>query len=353
MPSTRVILLTGAPAASSLDPESCTINAFTHPFSQYLGFTDDAPFGSTCLESSPHAAAAWRSLPLTRQALPTSFLFSQTHAVGGTHHDAEAPYWSRSHFFTTAEVLPGDATTSLSAGEEPDALTQFCEQSLAEHDAAPPSPSPSQSFDTTATTDTSFITNSTATDALPAPPPAIPSHLSDLEDIPPASTILSFVPQTITINLIIGIISIAQPRTVTTRWGKTLSLVEILVGDETSSGFGVTFWLPSDNATSSEVSKLRRQDVVLMRNVALRVFRGKVYGQSLRGGLTKLSLLWRRDGGAHYSSRDLHKKKTEGIPQLEKTRQVKDWLLKFVGAWHDELPKSIPKSWDKPPDDTQ
>ncbi|KAI9151769.1 hypothetical protein HJFPF1_08979 [Paramyrothecium foliicola] len=361
MPSRRVIILAGAPPPSSLDAASCTIGDFTYPFTQYLELGKHGHVGSTAAPQpgSSRAVAAWRSLPLKRTAHGpgAGFMFSQAHALGMDGDDADAAAsWSRPHFFTTADVSFEDATVATCGGTEVDALTQFCEQSLAEHDAAPASSGISQSFDTSLATDTSFATNSTAgvSEAAPRPPPVpVAAHLSDLEDIPPAPQVLAFAPQTITINLIVGVLSIAQPRTVQTRWGTTLSLVEVLVGDETSSGFGVTFWLSSDNAVASDVGRLRRQDVVLMRNVALRVFRGKVYGQSLRGGRTKLSLLWRRDGSGHYSSRDLHRSKTGGIPQSEKTRQVKDWLLKFVGAWPGDNTKFGAKSWDRPPADTQ
>lgn len=183
---------------------------------------------------------------------------------------------------------------------------------------------------------------------------AVPSHLSDLEDIPPARRILALNPQTVTLNIIAGIISIAQPRTVTTRWGLSLSLVEILLGDDTKTGFAVTFWLAEENDAAAEISALRRQDVVLMQNVALHVFKDKVYGQSLRRGMTKVRLLWRRDGSGLYSTRELSKR-GQMHPQLQKAKQVKDWVLRFVGA--DVGVKTRARktrvSWDRPPDDTQ
>lgn len=206
---------------------------------------------------------------------------------------------------------------------------------------------------------TSFMTNDTDNISLqdgtnPLTPP-IPLHLSDLEDVPSARRILALSPQTVTLNLIVAVISIAQPRTVTTRWGTTLSLVEILVGDDTKSGFGVTFWLSSDQATIGQISKLRRQDVVLMENVALHVFRGKVYGQSLRKNLTRVNLLWRSEGGGYYQSRDLAQRAAAKHPQQEKTRLVKDWVLHFVGRDSGAITRKRASrlSWDQPPDDTQ
>jgi len=83
---------------------------------------------------------------------------------------------------------------------------------------------------------------------------------------------------------------------------------------------------------------------VLMRNVALNSFKGKVYGQSLRKDVTKVWLLYRNkvdreDEGGCYRGRDLEGDGTEGgtgngnvEKQLFKTRRVRDWVLRFLGT---------------------
>ncbi|CAM1501892.1 Fc.00g038760.m01.CDS01 [Cosmosporella sp. VM-42] len=330
----KVLLFTGAPPSSTLTQSSCTLDTFTKTFTDFLGQP------STQLDSSTEPSyATWRSLPLTRQPLHTGF--SQVHDIATTY-----VLGNQTDFFTTASVSYDHPTGSFESYDAGDVLSQFWEHSLAVHNPVPSSQL--ESFDETSITDTSFLTTSST--GQPAAPPPLPSHLSDLEDIPSARQITALNPQTVTLNLIVGVISIAQPRTVTTRWGRTLSLVEILVGDDTKSGFAVTFWL--ENAAEGAVSDLRRQDVALLQNVALHVFRGKVYGQSLRRGMTKINLLWRRDGSGHYSPRDLVRKGALH-PQLQKTRQVKDWVLKFVGADTTSETKTARNIWDKPPDDTQ
>ena len=355
----RVILFAGAPPPSAVDATSCTIHHFEKPFRQFMG----VPESPNHKHHSHHASfaaphATWRSLSLVRQPLHTGF--SQDHQFHAT------PLEPNTGFFTTADVTSrGDLTRSFEDAE--DLLTQFCEQSLAVHNPAPSSQldADSTAFDESTTSindSTSFMATSSPSHnrSSAAPPqPAIPcAHLSDLEDIPPARRVLALVPQTVTVNLIAGVISIAQPRSVTTRWGRALSLVEVLVGDETRSGFGVTFWLSSGSVPGSQLGRLRRQDVVLLRNVALHVFRDGVYGQSLRGGLTQISLLWRRDGGGHYSTRALGRGNRgraapAAHPQLEKTRRVKDWVLNFVGGDRRSTRRAPRKSWDQPPDDTQ
>jgi hypothetical protein len=166
-----------------------------------------------------------------------------------------------------------------------------------------------------------------------------------------------------TVNIIVGVISIAQPRIVRTRWGTTKSLVELLVGDETRSGFTVTFWLSFESTDADEMlQSLRRQDIVLLRNVALSVFMKKVHGHSLRKGHTKIHLLHRRridkdDQGGLYSMKEVSSRKGTH-PQLIKTRRVWEWLLYFVGDGGTSLGKRKHngkpiRRWDLPPEDTQ
>lgn len=248
-------------------------------------------------------------------------------------------------FFTTADVSRVD--DSIHSSDSQDTLTQFCEASLSALDGTS-FLSDLDSFET------SFLTNSSAdvsrlSQKVAAPP--TDAHLSDLEDVPPASRIQALVPSTVTINIIVGVLSIAQPRSVTTRWGKTISLIEVLVGDETRSGFAVNFWVPDDQFKDSPVSKLRRQDVALLQNVALHAFRGQVYGQSLRRDMTKVSVLWSRDGRGLYSTRSLGKA-TPNKPQMTKAALVKDWALQFVGTGSHATKRKL-RSWDQPPEDSQ
>ncbi|KAL6892779.1 hypothetical protein HDV57DRAFT_198055 [Trichoderma longibrachiatum] len=368
-PAPSIILFAGAPSPASFDPQSCTLSHFGEPFRSFFGHLDleikhqlqqqDKEPASDLGFPSQQPHAVWRSVPLNRRPLHTGL--SQNHSIL-----FDASFQAHRDFFTTADAHSVDETRPLDGADEGGALLmQFCEESLAAHNLVPSSQlqAGSLSMDTTGgtTTTTSFVTDSSNDVSLqdeaanrPLPTP-VPSHLSDLEDVPSAKRILALAPQTVTLNLIVAVISIAQPRTVTTRWGTTLSLVEVLVGDETKSGFAVTFWLTPDQATTSQVGKLRRQDVVLMENVALHVFRGKVYGQSLRKNLTRVSLLWRSEGGGYYHNRDLARRAATKHPQREKTRLVKDWVLHFVGRDVGAVTRkrASRKSWDQPPDDTQ
>ncbi|KAI9900654.1 hypothetical protein N3K66_004916 [Trichothecium roseum] len=390
----KIILLTGAPPASAVTDASSTLTRFDRTFSRFLGLPD-AEDSSADPAGIPQQHAAWRSLPLQRQPLHAGL--TQAHHLGDA--DAAAGLGHDS-FFTTA-----DATSFLSAhgGGDPDddVLADFCEQSLAHHhhhqslddnnddDDDDEQSTTNTSFATNTTTTTTTTSNDTYTDPSTLHLPPRNTQLSDLRDVPPAPRILDLAPQTLTLNLVLGVISISRPRAVTTRWGRALSLVELLAGDETRSGFAVSFWLGPESSTttttatttattnaaaaaaavdgaSADVTSLRTQDVVLVTNVALHVFRGKVYGQSLRRGLTRVRLLWRRDGGGHYSTRDLNRPGPGPgpDPQRAKARAVKDWVLRFVGrgqagagadagAGAGRRRRGGRKSFDQMPDDTQ
>ncbi|GAW13997.1 hypothetical protein ANO14919_033890 [Xylariales sp. No.14919] len=360
----KVMIFAGAPEGHTLDwAEPKLLDHFLEPIANFAHL-------ETSLESSLREAsfltttdlALWRSIPLQRERLPTGF--SQTHALAHL-------YPGSPEFFTT---LSGSFDTTSDVSE--DALdkrivNQFYDHSLAIHGDVPSSQLPSISF---ATEDSSFditddlsVERSTQVDDTTTEVRGLSvgevKHLSDLEDLPDAKYLLSILPQTMTVNLIVGIISIAEPRTVRTRWGTTNSLVELLVADETKSGFSVTFWMPSEpSETNALVRSLRRQDIVLLRNVALSVFMKKVHGHSLRKGHTKIDLLHRRridkdDIGGIYSMRDVTST-TRAHPQLVKARKVWEWLLHFVGDGGTSLGKRRRngkpiRRWDMPPEDTQ
>lgn len=117
-----------------------------------------------------------------------------------------------------------------------------------------------------------------------------------------------------------------------------MNLIELIVGDESKTGFGINFWLSGQQKGETEkiLDALRPQDVVLMRNVALSSFRGKVYGQSLRKDVTKVHLLYRKrvdrtDVGGCYSTAELDSEERENL-QVEKTKRVREWVQKFVGG---------------------
>lgn len=402
----RVLILTGAPESTKLDWTTNLLSSFQPSIAQFT-LLQSAPLQPPTL-SLPHHGdvsrldlAVWRSLPLERAHIRTGF--SQQHDL-----DFIGAFPSSVDFLTTASISCDAASqqglTQHEADEESTKLlTEFYDHSLAVHqDLAssqlvphvsqqqkPASPSRtsfmsdsysnSRSFASDDGDGTTVLLDQDDTTTFKAPLKSAwgraTDHLSDLEDIPTASYLLSIIPQTMTVTLIVGIISIAAPRTVETRYATTKTLVEVLVGDDTKSGFSVTFWLSGREAAEggSSLARLRGRDVVLMQNVALNVFRKKVYGGSLRKDLTKVHLLYRgrkldeNDEVGYYSPADLARVAKDagkhGHPQLEKTRRVSDWVLHFVGGdiGIDESKRSkvvkqktkargpAPRNWNQPP----
>ncbi|KAH8904380.1 hypothetical protein BR93DRAFT_142706 [Coniochaeta sp. PMI_546] len=356
----KVLIFAGAPHSSSLtwDP-AILLSDISESIARFARLSDSTSASiQTSSPSFTQQHAVWRSLPLERAKLHSGF--TQEHAVNAWEYH-------KSDFFTTAGVsFMSEDGTQDSNEVTNDLLSQFYEQSMAVHHQMSssqlvPECQTTEGATTSFTTTTSVSYEDTSVTDEPIREPLGnlgATHLSDLEDIPPAAYLLKAQPATVTVNLIVGIISLSAPRAIKTRWGGTSSLVEVLVGDETRSGFAVTFWLPSSAVEESELAGLRPQDVVLLQNVALNVFMKKVYGSSLRKGMTKAHLLYRRkldrdDVGGHYSSGDLASADPVH-PQLDKTRRVWEWVLDFVGTGPAVKGGRAPaRPWDRPPEDTQ
>jgi hypothetical protein len=189
--------------------------------------------------------------------------------------------------------------------------------------------------------------------------------ITDLQDIPSAAYLDSIVPQTMTVNLIVGVVTIRPPRRIVTKqWKKELDLVEVVGGDETRSGFGVTFWLPPEARTVTgkddietkaghelrhTLETLRPRDIVLLRMVGLSTFRERVYGQSLRKGITTVELLHRQrvdatDVGGRYSAKRLRlcqglsPTRSDPNPDHSHPDDAADVAAAATGAKKDDLP---------------
>ncbi|KAL2176177.1 uncharacterized protein P884DRAFT_300858 [Thermothelomyces heterothallicus CBS 202.75] len=353
----KILIFTGAPEKHALDwSASGLLTEFEDAIARFAGLHSEHRPPSTT-PAPKHAA--WRSLPLANTKIGTGF--SQHYGTIFDDGLDESASESGLEFLDTV-------TLPLASGggdsEHDPARSQFYEHSMAAHDSFTPSQPISQSAGQETT---SFISDRTSSflsgDGSRAGPIKEPllvrgsDLVSDLKNIPSATYLLGIQPQTFTCNLIVGIISISQPRAVKTRWGATKYLVELLVGDETKAGFAITYWLPSDNLDDSPLAGLRVRDIILLQNVAFNVFTNKVYGSSVRKNWTKVHLLYRmkldsRDPGGYYSTSDLAG--TGSVhPQLDKTRRVRDWVLNFVGR-QTRTGTNRQARWNQPPaDDTQ
>ncbi|KAK3995871.1 hypothetical protein QBC44DRAFT_233059 [Cladorrhinum sp. PSN332] len=365
----KVIILAGAPESSKLDWNTAgLLTEFQDSVAWFAGINNNNQ------PSPPNASAqdlaAWRSLSLSKNQKHTGLTqqYASFAFCGGPSGSAAS---TAPEFFTT-ELISFNSTED---DESNPMLSQFYEHSIAIHEEMSSSQlrlddemsgRAEDSFVTDGTT--SFMSNEPSQRPTAKEPLQFRgnSNITDLKEIPSAAHLQNILPQTMSISIIAGIISISQSRMIKTRWG-TKYLAEVLVGDETKAGFAITYWLPAESVSKSPLAGLRPGDIVLMQNVGLSVFMKKVYGSSLRKDLTKVNLLHRmkldaRDIGGHYTTSDLGSSTAtskQPNPQLEKTRRVRDWVLNFVGASAHAVkgPKAINgkpnprRRWEQPPDD--
>lgn len=333
MPS-KAILLMGAPTTQSLRwDESELLDSPVAPFHGPGGhhqepwpFSEDYPVKWRLLQDQPIIDQSYDDTGLGRNCDTT--------------------------FFTTEGLTE-------TAGED-SVLSQFYDHSFAVHETSEVSApgyfsgdrSLHESTDsgpwTDSTANSSAISSSKQDGSRPIHLP-INGPVSALQDIPSAGYLHSIVPQTVTVNLIVGIITVQAARRVVTRqWKRELDIVEMVVGDETRTGFGVTFWLPSSSRRSGEncsdmdelgrsLDGLRPRDIILLRMVGLSPFQERVHGQSLRKGVTQVNLLYRKqaditDRGGIYGVRHLNANRDDIDPVVDKVRRVRKWIQCFVGA---------------------
>lgn len=348
----KTIFLTGAPLSSSLQWEDCFLSA---PLQGC--FAADPKLSEISLFSSAETGPAWRSLPFEREHLPTGITqLAKAEKVVG-HGD-----FANETFFLVTRNLSFNSATSgeseISHNESPspppdeDLLTQFYEHSFAIHEKItfPRALDNESSYETSNSTsfEDSYIP-SQLNDASSTGKELTKSRLSstsitDLARVPKADYLEAINPQTMTVNLVLGIISVPQPRVIKARRsGQTLGLVEMLVGDETKGGFGISIWFSDygnpdekESDLQSEVARLRPQDIVLARNIALSSFNGKVYGQSLRRDTTTLNLLYRNkvdatDKAGAFGAHELQDSGSCNV-QVSKLKRVRQWVMDFVGA---------------------
>ena len=348
------ILLTGAPTASSLEWDAATLSAPLQAcFTGKLRKT-------TLILPPPTPAPAWRQLPLNQQHLPTGLTQASYQADAGNEPGTieEASFASAADISsaTSDDVAPNMQIDNSPQGLKDDSLSDFYEESFAVHNLPSSQVIGNDALDGTFLSTSDAISDVTTSQSTQEPSQDFHSitrarlalsRPTDLQNIPNAGHLRSITPQTMTIDLVVGIISIPAPRMVKTRTGsRTLELVEMVVGDETKAGFTINIWLPAaheaitsqprTNDLWTELSALRPQDVVLAKNVALNSFRGRVYGQSLRRGVTSLNLLYRipvdaTDLKGAFTFRNLQATSDDNT-KVTKLARVRYWVMSFVGT---------------------
>lgn len=357
----KTIFFTGAPLPSDLQPDAVSdklLTSFSSSIARFAGLQGQALAALPPSAATQTAAPApWHSLTLKGEHLATRFSqireWQEEYRGNAAYFATEDPTFLGSQSETSFYRSSWERGSQWSAQELlEDGASQFYEHSLALHNDLPSSqiaPAPSgdksadescysTSFNTTqftSTLDQDSIIGTTSKNPIPNA-----GQITNLDRLPNENYLKSISPQTMSVSIVCGIISISPPRTINTRHGSTVEIVEMLVGDDHKSGFGINFWLPSIKAPSAlrtALTDLRPQDIILVRNMALSSFKGKVYGQSLRKEMTKVDLLLRNridrtDRAGCYSRKDFVGEEAEMHPQVLKTKRVRDWVLRFVGG---------------------
>lgn len=198
--------------------------------------------------------------------------------------------------------------------------------------------SDSMTFDSLVTQESSQLDSSSASpNSTPSQLPKIhlPSPVTDLKRLPNAVYINQIAPQTITVNLVAAVVSSAPPRNIKLRQtNRKVDLVEMIIADETRAGFQISFWLPADpekkDPTRKMLKELKPKDLILVKNVALHVWNGTVFGQSLRKGWTRTETTintWARNGVLEVQVPD-----TAESPEAAKLQKVFNYAEQFLSA---------------------
>ncbi|QSS67809.1 hypothetical protein I7I50_06996 [Histoplasma capsulatum G186AR] len=338
----KVLTLTGAPRPSALKwDESELLNEC---WFCSLSFVDGC-------RATTAGSVRWRRV----EEREGHYGFPGEHDKVDKIHDDDNMNDGDTEFFALGGAIEAHTGLQATMDTQVETGSEFYDHSFALHEGGGDSSIPSgmesfyaeSNFETTLD-DTSIVSRADhLTEYHNSPqhplPPPLTGNLSNLEDIPNAAYLHSISPRMIPINLIVAIITIYPRKRVRTRWGYETEVVEFVVGDETRSGFQITCWLPlkgepRDGAKEDlygSILGLRPRDIVLFRSVALNSFRGKVYGQTLKGNMTKVDLLHRAlvgpdDDGGLFTLQALADGTTDCHPQLVKVRRVRDWILNFI-----------------------
>ena len=364
-----MIFLTGAPASSALDwGEECLDAPLLEAFQNRHDRQDRQSHGEANMATLPNQPA-WRFLPLATKHLPSGLtqesVYMDQNLADSTLADNETSFLTATDLslLPNDSILEGTQVSLRSESSSDDVLSQFYEHSFTVHEHMPALNvmTPFSLADEALKSPSERVLNdqeppgSSLTRAKPRS-----SRLSTLREIPNAAYLRSLEPQTMTVDLVVGILHISQPRSIKTRRdSRWVELVEMTVADDTKAGFAISIWLsqvkPSNPRKAQEqelhsiVTRIRPRDIVLVKNLALASFQKKVHGQSLRKANTTLDLLYRTVVDSHdepgaYSLRELDGNDASDV-QLGRVKKVKEWVMSFVGSGSDLLlqPRNISK----------
>lgn len=300
----RLKTLNGAPWPRDLDfsPESLRDVTNCHEFNVT---EQHAPNDSTLIQ------VKWRSLAPDNVQLHTGwsqpYLPRSGQLDGNANISTALPDLEQSTIFGNESAHSPDVPYSFD--DELSIAEDFLEQSFHFHDSVLSSqiaPDADQTVSSSSFLATSFETtqsdfsNTNEVTEHGASRKLLPKVIvTSLNSLYTARELHSISPNIPTSNLVCVLTSNPEWRQVIVRKsGLKASLCEIVVADDTNTGFKITFWLCRQQESNKEHKKredtfngalehLQVGDVLLLRNVALASFRDTVYGQSLHPAITR------------------------------------------------------------------
>lgn len=342
------LFLGGAPEAHSLDwSEHALVQTFSPAVKRFL---DGEQGSSSSILNVTQANANWRLLSTGSNVFYQSQ--KQNNRPNISPIDCDGDFLEHS-FAVHAHVQSSQLAPHSSVDEDETEISTFVTEN---------SDFTFLDRSTTLPPDASFLETSEPSPIATCLPYRFTGAVLNIKAIPSAGHLTRLQPQTMTVNLIAGVISVAPTRAVRVRRGDyDMDIIEITLGDETKAGFCISSWhTPVDlqradqDALRETLSKLQPGDIVLVERVALSSFRDQVFGQSLNRRVsknsTKINVVWR--------SGEVSPREEEMLsPQVAgKLRRVQDWVTGFIGpakrATHG-LHKKLVEDEERLPPDSQ
>lgn len=297
----RLKTLNGAPRSATLDfsPE-----ALLHPDVAHLFLQQD----TLPLQYCSDVTVKWRHAAPPEQRLRSDW--SQPYLPQGAFHGSDPTVsFSVPGIAASVDVYQEDTTNMETTMTQPQASfeNEFVYHSLILHDTLLSSQIAFEGEDRTVASQslltasfgstTSVDTDSFQLSITDRPVLRVPStlKLTTLRSLPTAAHLRSIYPQTPTPNLLCVLTASPETRDVfVKKGGYRMQLREMLVADDTRSGFKISFWQKpsvgeeSQNSLRDILQSVKTGDILLLRNIALNAFRDEVYGQSLNPSIARV-----------------------------------------------------------------
>jgi hypothetical protein len=314
-----------SPEVSSLRPRKRTLLFLGAPTLDRIN-TQDLLDETAILSAQPSSSDGpdWRVLHRSPKRLKTGF----------TQNFYPSTSASTSTSLSTGNPTPSDYVTptidsSLSPSQQTRPDDSFLSLDSAYTDEA----------ETTFLDDDSTFLNPTQDPDRPPIPPLV--TLTDLEDLPRPKAVAAAPKNSLRLTALVAIISISEPHPVTTKFGRKVQVITLTVGDPTHAPFRIDAWLEVHPKTVDEmelravVRELRVQDVIVVKNLRLGVWKDVVFGTTWRVGSAGGSAVWvvhRLQCEDAEERRRWRRRWDETVLAERKVARTIKWVEDFVGV---------------------